>query len=333
MKTAIDAGQDSPLQAAKERLSIPALWAMLSLPGRPGRSCRSPFREDRNPSFSIYDDGRKWKDHATGEGGDAVDFVAVAFGISNEEACRKLIELAGAGVIPQVSHFPRGEREPDDAKRSFRLELPALMPYSEELAQRVANSRCLNATAVEFAYHWLKTLVFATVCEAPSWILTDASRRSAEARRIDRKPYPAIGDLSERKSHSLRGSSKSWPVGILPPGFEENWLRKHCHKILLVEGGPDYLAACQLIAESAENALPVAMLGASATICQDGLSCFAGRRVTIAGHPDAAGRAAAMRWAQQIKTVGGLVRLIQLKKGDLCDIVAAGATYNGLRLF
>ena len=41
-----------------------------------------------------------------------------------------------------------------------------------------------------------------------------------------------------------------------------------------------------------------------------------------------------MRWAQQIKvSPGEVVRSIQLKKGDLCDIVAAGATYNGLRLF
>src|SRR5262245_12858107 len=85
----------SPLEAAKEQLSIPALWQLLNLPGGPSKSCRSPFREDRNPSFSIYDNGRKWKDHATREGGDAVDFVAVAFGISNEDACRKLIELAG----------------------------------------------------------------------------------------------------------------------------------------------------------------------------------------------------------------------------------------------
>jgi hypothetical protein len=40
---------DSPLQAAKERLLIPALWLLLSLPGKPGHSCGSPFREDRNP--------------------------------------------------------------------------------------------------------------------------------------------------------------------------------------------------------------------------------------------------------------------------------------------
>jgi hypothetical protein len=63
--------KDSPLQAAKEELPIPALWHLLNLAGKPGKSCKSPFREDRNPSFSIYDDGRKWKDHATGQGGDA----------------------------------------------------------------------------------------------------------------------------------------------------------------------------------------------------------------------------------------------------------------------
>jgi hypothetical protein len=34
----------SPLEAAKEQLSIPALWQLLNLPGKPARSCRSPFR-------------------------------------------------------------------------------------------------------------------------------------------------------------------------------------------------------------------------------------------------------------------------------------------------
>ncbi len=87
---------DSPLRAAKERLSIPALWAMLNLPGKPERSCRSPFREDRSPSFSIYADGRKWKDHGTGLGGDA-DFRAAAGNLSKAEGARKLIELAGTG--------------------------------------------------------------------------------------------------------------------------------------------------------------------------------------------------------------------------------------------
>jgi hypothetical protein len=175
-------------------------------------------------------------------------------------------------------------------------------------------------------------LIFSSKRKA-SWILTDASNRCAEARRIDRKPYPAIGDLGERKSHCLPGSSKEWPVGILPPGFEEPWLKQHVHKILLVEGGPDYLAACQLIAEQDENVLPVAMLGASLDICQDALPYFATRAVTVVAHPDEEGRKAAARWAKQIQGATELVRIFKLKKGDLCDIVAAGATHNDLHLF
>ena len=37
----------SPLEEA--RPTIPILWALLSLPDKPKRSCRSPFREDRSP--------------------------------------------------------------------------------------------------------------------------------------------------------------------------------------------------------------------------------------------------------------------------------------------
>jgi hypothetical protein len=123
----------------------------------------------------------------------------------------------------------------------------------------------------------------------------------------------------------LSGSIKSWPVGILPPGFEEDWLRQHCHKILLVEGGPDYLAACQLIAAQDENVLPVTMLGASVSICMDALPHFANRRTTIVAHGDEAGRGAGLCWAKQIEVAGGLVRLVNMKQGDLCDAVSNGS--------
>ena len=108
--------------------------------------------------------------------------------------------------MPARNHEPPPRRE---SPKPEALQLPPLREYSQGIAQAVADSRGLNITAVEFAYHWLKTVVFAKVCEEPSWILTDGSNRSAEARRIDRKPYPAIGTLGERKSHHLRGSSKS----------------------------------------------------------------------------------------------------------------------------
>ena len=313
------------LTEAKERVLIEHLWREFGYDGEPKKTCFCPFHENtRTPAFSVFDDGKAWKCFAGCGEGSVIDFLIKAKGLDEDAACLEILRRAGANPEP----LPRRESPKPEA-----LQLPPLREYSEGIAQAVADSRGLNISAVEFAYHWLKTIVFARVCEHPSWILTDASNRSAEARRIGGKPFPAIGTLGERKSHTLRGSSKSWPVGILPAGFEEPWLKQHCHKILLVEGGPDYLAVCQLIAEQDENVLPVAMLGASQNICEDALPHFANRRVTIVGHPDEAGRAAAARWAGQIQRAGGLVRTIQPKKGDLCDIVSAGATHNDLRVF
>ena len=161
----------SPLQAAKEGLRIPELWAILSLPGKPARSCQSPFREDRNPSFSIYNSGRKWA---------------------------------------------------DSAKESIHLALPLLLPYSKEPAQRIADSGALRVTAIEFAALWLRKL-------CSDWYATRNAGFSPMPRADAQKPsgltgnaIPLLGGtLGESKSHSLRGSGKSWPEGILPPGFEE----------------------------------------------------------------------------------------------------------------
>jgi hypothetical protein len=319
------------LQEAKERVTISDLWREFGYEGEPKKQCRCPFHEDRNPSFSVFNDGKGWKCFSGCGEGSVIDFLALAKRISKEEACLQIVERAGGanGNRHFQTPLPKQPR-----KEAHKLELPTTLPYSDETAQRVADSRGLGITAVKFAYYWLKTIVFARVCEQPSWILTDASGRCAEARRIDRKPFPPIGTLSERKSHTLARSNKSWPVGLLPPGFEKPWLKEHVRKILLVEGGPDYLAACQLIAASTDdNVLPVVMMGASATISQDALPYFAGRRVTIAGHPDKAGRDAALRWALQIRDAGGFARPVALKNGDLCDIVAAGINHNALRLF
>ncbi len=85
----------SPLKVALDKLSVYDCWSLPDLAGIPGASCRSPFRKDNAPSFSIYDHGRRWKDHATGEGSDAAHFCGKARGLSREEGARLLIELAG----------------------------------------------------------------------------------------------------------------------------------------------------------------------------------------------------------------------------------------------
>jgi len=85
------------ISEAKTRLRIPSLWRILNLPGDPpprdGVYC-SPFREDSIPSFSIFSEGKRYKDHGTGEGGDAINFLALARGIENREAVQEFLKLA-----------------------------------------------------------------------------------------------------------------------------------------------------------------------------------------------------------------------------------------------
>ena len=70
----------------KEVYLIHDAWEDLGLPGEPSESCRSPFRDDLNPSFSVFDAGRKWKDYGTDESGDVFDFVQKATGFEDYNA-------------------------------------------------------------------------------------------------------------------------------------------------------------------------------------------------------------------------------------------------------
>lgn len=313
------------IEEAKERVRIHDLWPELGYEGKPGKTCRSPFREDRHPSFSVYDDGRKWKDHATDEGGDVIDFYAKAKGITNDEACREILKRAGGYQEPVRHERPK--------QAPARLELPPAIPWDRAIAQAVADSRGLSITSVEFAALWLGILMFGTVKAHLSWILFDRSRRCAEARRVDGEFFPEDGKNPERKVHTLYGSDKSCPIGLFPPAFEGPWLKQHVHKILLVEGGPDLLAACQIIAAQDVNILPVAMLGAGLTIAAGALPYFKERQTVVVAQPGQVGRAAGERWRQQIKGAGGSVRLFALKCGDLNETVTQGATLDDLELF
>lgn len=80
--------------AVKELLTIPMLWSHLGLQGEPSKRGLSPLRDDKNPSFSVYDEGRKFKDFTTGEGGSVVDFYMLATGTEDKaEAIAALKEI------------------------------------------------------------------------------------------------------------------------------------------------------------------------------------------------------------------------------------------------
>lgn len=284
----------SPLEIAKERLTIPALWTMLGLPGRPTRSCRSPFREDRTASFSIYDEGRKWKDHATGTGGDAADFLAAACNLPPDAACRRLIELAG--VTPRFPQIPQGgTRENVEAteKAAKRAAWPAFQIPTEAEIRTIAQQRGLSPEGVTLAAQ-RGLLYCADSREGRAWILTDSRRRNAQARRMDGRPWERI----QAKAWTLPGSEAAWPIG-----FRE---AMSYPAVALVEGGPDMLATFHLAkcVGMSELLAVVGILGAGNRIPSACLPFFRSKRVRIFAHADKAGESAGMAWAAQLIAAG-----------------------------
>lgn len=104
---------DDLLAQAKARLPLSALMAQLGFGDRAKKSARCPFHDDSSASFSLYvgDDGEeRWKCFAGCGQGDAIDFLAKHRVLSNADACRAFIRLAGVTPSPSqpstLNHQP-----------------------------------------------------------------------------------------------------------------------------------------------------------------------------------------------------------------------------------
>jgi hypothetical protein len=304
----------SQIEQIRASLSIAQAWRMLGLDGQPGKNCRSPFRPDKRPSFSIYSKAgwERWFDQGEGVGGDVIDFWARAKGLSVKEAIADILELylapnslVASGNRPPEAFLPKtGIRWPPDIKEPSEAECRAL-----------GELRSLSPEAF-FTAGRLGTLKVATVYSAPAWIITDPSGICAEARRFDGARY------GDKKSFALPGSKKSWPVGIETSRPELGALGN----ILLVEGGPDYFAALELATQSEINFRPAAMLGANCSIGPEAERHFHGATVLIIPHNDPAGIRAGERWAEQSSALGAkkiFVQSLPIEHDDLNEFLSS----------
>ncbi len=127
------------LDEAKRRVGLSAFARSAGLGEiKPNGVQRSPLREDRHDSFSATDD-RLWKDHATGEGGDVVSFIARATGCDTCEAIKHLLRLAGLDrnePLPPVRLAPRPVTPPPEPKPTPPADLAV---YDEGVAHLQSN--------------------------------------------------------------------------------------------------------------------------------------------------------------------------------------------------
>jgi len=275
------------IRDAKQRLPISRLWKQLGLPGNatPGKSIRSPFREDRKASFCIHPSDQGWIDFGTGETGDQINLVQRHFGYDMRQAIRKFLELAGTSVTFIQPQAP--QTRPERPNCSFRL-------GTETEIRQLADLRGLSAEAVQAAQDY-GLLRFGTHRDEPAWFVTDKTAINAQARRLDGKIWGSSED--GLKAITVSGSKASWPLGT-----EE---AKGFKKVALVEGGPDLLAAFAAIqAEGKNDVAVVAMLGAAHKLPLLALPFLANKRIRIFSHSDTAGLKAGERWSAQLMELG-----------------------------
>ena len=135
-----------------------------------------------------------------------------------------------------------------------RFKLPAgLHRGSHADMATVASLRGLSVAGVKLACE-RGLLWFGSSCGFPAWIVTDGAQINAQARRLDGDLFPAFKELAERKAHTIGGSRAAWPIGTREA--------QSMPFVVVVEGGPDLIAAHALIVAEGREAdtAAVAML-------------------------------------------------------------------------
>ncbi|MEI6341161.1 MAG: hypothetical protein WCR07_04330 [Verrucomicrobiota bacterium] len=189
---------------------------------------------------------------------------------------------------------------------SKRARWPAFEPPTAEDLRALAALRGFAVDGLRLAVARGVLGILPDFMERRAWVVTDASRNAAQARRLDGLPWPT-GDGKTAKALSLLGTRGRWPVGLAA-------IRPEHEAILFLEGGPDLLAAhVHLWAEGREaNAAAVGLMGAWLDIESAALPAFAGKRVRIVADADDAGQEAAKRWATSLHPIAASVDVVTL---------------------
>jgi hypothetical protein len=270
----------------KQRITIPILAEKLFPGWKPDKSSLSPFREEKNPSFSVYENGRRWKDYTSDKGGDVFDFYQEATGCDRKEAFKSLRKMIDGGTIGTSRIIRAQQTLPEEKKEQFHPNLSK--PTGEDL-DAISNLRAISVKALQISVD-RGFLYMARLKGERAFVITDKSRRNYLARRLDGRKWEHI----RSKAYTLPESQARWPIGIQAA--------EPFPAIALCEGGPDFLAAFgHAFASSVENLVaPVCMAAASYRIPSDALPFFKGKRVRIFVHDDRAGYDAGERWAAQL---------------------------------
>lgn len=309
-----------------------------------------PFHQEKSPSFTV------WQDHAhcfgCGWHGDIFSYWMERTGFEFKAAKEALAGLAGLSAAGTAASTPLKKKVTplphQSSKPKEKPALPVMRTLSGAEIESLAALRGLSVISCRLLAErrrigfcvwpqWERQRDVASSWQTadqcfPCWVITDSSRNVAQFRRLDGGKFT----LHDREIKAWTKGSPTWPVGAEDLRQSGKW-KVESRKILLVEGGPDFLAAYHFLLADwrLKNGRPlrvpeiavVAMLGASCAIAEDALALFEGKRVRIVIHNDEPKQCglvddkpfyrvpsfeAAARWTEQLTAAGAVVETFSL---------------------
>lgn len=172
-----------------------------------GKLYSSPFREDKHPSFSIFGDGKIFKDLATGETGNVITFVVKLKEISTKEAYKLLLSEYQNGSFRDISFYNSGKSDTSKGSKC-EIDAPEKLLWDENLAKVVANRYSVPVESLKYTLdvgcfgfgHSNKT--------GNVWFVGDNRKVSYQIRRMDGKNWNFSG--KEAKAWTLKNSDCSY---------------------------------------------------------------------------------------------------------------------------
>lgn len=290
-------------------------WRVGSVNGEPG------------DSLTVHLQGARvgvWVDWAGTEDdrGDLIGLWMRVRNVSLGQACKDALDWlavphAQRNTRVEIARKPKAPRAPDQRWIDMQGTLRAgTIPELRALADLRKLPCIAGLELATRAGHLFFTDVHDNGERHPAWLVTDASRKNAQARKTDGSLWVFGPKRKPSKSKTIWGSDPHWPIGAAVIDTPE---------VMLVEGAPDLLAAWTLIhlTGRASQIAPVAMLGASNDIDASALQAFAGKEVWIFPHADAAGQRSLERWAGQLLPNAACIRPVRTKHKDVNDFVSA----------
>jgi hypothetical protein len=281
------------IQDAKEVLTISCLWSHFGLEDHPATSCRSPFRRDNNPSFSVYlnaNEEERFKDHGDPEiAGDSYDFFQQCTGLNKVDAFGPFLDLANdvqksrKGLASKTIEPAKPKPLPPNFSER-RLKMATFLRKDRSLCEQIAAKRnwkveTIEALANETSLGWYQgNLAF-------------------------------LYDTGVKVRNFLEGGERSikWPYGA--SSLWRGHRIANASKIYLCEGETDVISLLDADFET-DPAVGVVAVPSASTFNPAWAQLFKGKEVTLCMDGDPAGIAARQKIGAMLHPVASALKTI-----------------------